>query len=136
MEEHRIINYLLKFIIKIAFELCRVKQLAKQSEVSELYKKLKKHGNSNKKFLKIQLVYCIKYKQQSQSKAGIKKPKVYSTSLMAYPFHHELSVTGLKPGLLKTLLYNYNIFKIFKMFLCNKRFLCKNNASTYCFWVF
>lgn len=73
MEEHRIMNYLLKFIIKIAFELCRVKQLAKQSEVSELYKKLKKHRNSNKKFLKIQLVYCIKYKQQSQSKSGIKK---------------------------------------------------------------
>lgn len=42
MEQHKINNYLLKFIIKTAFELCRVKQLAKQSEDSELWKILEK----------------------------------------------------------------------------------------------
>lgn len=46
MEQHKINNYLLKFIIKTAFELCRVKKLAKQStkqsEDSELWKILEK----------------------------------------------------------------------------------------------
>lgn len=64
MEEHKLINYLLKSIIKIAFESCRVKRLAKQSNDSKLWKILK--GNfhkSNRQFLKIQLAYGIKYKQ-------------------------------------------------------------------------
>lgn len=42
MEQHKINNYLLKSIIKIVFELCRVKQLAKRSEDSELWKIQKK----------------------------------------------------------------------------------------------
>jgi len=42
MKQHKINIYLLKFIIKIAFELPRVKQLAQQSEDSELRKILKK----------------------------------------------------------------------------------------------
>lgn len=82
MEEQKLINYLLKSIIKIAFALCRVNQLAKQSN-SKLWKILK--GNlhkSNSQFLKIQLAYCIKYKQWSQSKTGENpSPKAFWTSL-------------------------------------------------------
>lgn len=72
MEQCKTNNYLLKLIIKIAFELCRVKQFAKQSEDTELQKILKKPRNSNRQFLKIQLACCIKY---SGHKAKlVKKP--------------------------------------------------------------